>query len=141
MREGERFTEEIGVLETLGGDEKDLQLPVNHVCRCLCSSSIDDCSFLMRCSCREREERFRGSEATALSPWRPNQSKCDIYGEKKSWQIVTRSHAVAGRPAPAWQLWIINHACLPVCITHVILIVMVIYYEPWLVNLEKKDGK
>ena len=56
MREGERFTEEIGVLEALGGDEKDLQLPVHHVCRCLCSSSIDDCSFLMRCSCRERRE-------------------------------------------------------------------------------------
>lgn len=33
MREmGERFTEEIGVLEALGGDEEDLQLPVHHVC-------------------------------------------------------------------------------------------------------------
>jgi hypothetical protein len=27
----ERFTEEIGVLESLGGDEEDLQLPVHHV--------------------------------------------------------------------------------------------------------------
>jgi len=102
------------------------------------------CSFLVRWLQRGREIQRGQSETTALSPWRPNQSKCDIYGEKKSWQIVMRSHAVAGRPAPAWQHWIINHACLPVCITHVILIVMVIYYEPWLVNLlEKKrmEGK
>jgi len=69
MREGERFTEEIGVLETLGGDEKDLQLPVHHVCRrCLYSSSIAGrLQFLD--ALQLQREIFRGSETTALSPW------------------------------------------------------------------------
>jgi hypothetical protein len=66
----DRFTEEIGVLESLGGDEEDLQLPVHHVY--LLPRSIAG-SFLVRCSCSCRERTGRQpsaqeSEPTALSP-------------------------------------------------------------------------
>jgi hypothetical protein len=40
------FTEEIGVLEALGGDEEDLQLPVHHVCRCSYSPIAGRLQFL-----------------------------------------------------------------------------------------------
>lgn len=70
------FTEEIGVLEALGGDEEDLQLPVHHVCRCSYSPIAGRLQFLGALQLQRGREIQRGqSETTALSPWRPNQEQ------------------------------------------------------------------